>query len=397
MKLGDQDKTWAPHKVCHSCEESLRQWTKGKDKISFSIPMVWREPRDHITDCYFCLTCVSGFSTKSRHLIQYPNLDSAIRPVLYADDDTRPVFTELASLESDGEGSNVHDVAEQSSERNSGSDFELLSTELQTFSQAELNDLVRDLGLSKKLSELLASRLKEKYLLKAETKVTFFRDREKNLLEFDCKSDFVYCCDIAGLVIAMGAPRYNTTDWRLFIDSSKRSLKCVLLHIGNIFGALPIGHSVHLKEKYEHIKTVLELLQYGKHKWIICVDLKMVNFLLGQQGGYTKYPCFLCLWDSRAKDRHYIQKEWPPRENFNVGEKNIINDPLVEPVKIIFPPLHIKLGLMKQFVKALSSDSECFKYLCGTFRGVTLEKLKAGIFDGPQIRMLMKDRASHNQ
>ncbi|KAK3743456.1 hypothetical protein RRG08_011300 [Elysia crispata] len=100
--------------------------------------MVWREPRDHITDCYFCLTCVSGFSAKSRHLIQYPNLDSAIRPVLYADDDTRPVFFELASLESDGECSNVHDVAEQSSERNSDSDFELLSTELQTFSQAEL-------------------------------------------------------------------------------------------------------------------------------------------------------------------------------------------------------------------------------------------------------------------
>ncbi|KAK3774889.1 hypothetical protein RRG08_007248 [Elysia crispata] len=249
LKLGDQDKTWAPHKVCHSCEESLRQWTKGKDKISFSIPMVWREPRDHITDCYFCLTCVSGFSTKSRHLIQYPNLDSAIRPVLYADDDTRPVFTELASLESDDEGSNVHDVAQQSSERNSDSDFELLSTELQTFSQAELNDLVRDLGLSKKLSELLASRLKEKNLLKAETKVTFFRDREKNLLEFfDCKSDFVYCCDIAGLVIVMGAPRYDPTDWRLFIDSSKRSLKCVLLHIGNIFGALPIGHSELLKE-----------------------------------------------------------------------------------------------------------------------------------------------------
>ncbi|KAK3796602.1 hypothetical protein RRG08_057850 [Elysia crispata] len=132
--------------------------------------MVWREPRDHITDCYFCLTCVSGFSTKSRHLIQYPNLDSAIRPVLYADDDTRPVFTELASLESDGEGSNVHDVAEQSSERNSDSDFELLSTELQTFRQAELNDLVRDLGLSKKLSELLALRLKEKIYSKLKPK-----------------------------------------------------------------------------------------------------------------------------------------------------------------------------------------------------------------------------------
>ena len=223
--------------------------------------------------------------------------------------------------------------------------------------------------------------------------MTFFRDREKKLLEFfDCKLGLVYCCDIPGLVTAMGAPRYDPTEWRLFIDSSKRSLKCVLLHIGNVYGALPIGHSVLLKESYEHIKTVLKLLQYENHEWVICVDLKMVNFLLGQQGGYTKYPCFLCLWDSRARDRHYIQKEWPPRENFSVGEKNIINERLVDPAKIIFPPLHIKLGLMKQFVKALSSDSECFKYLCSVFPGVTLEKLKAGIFDGPQIRTLMKDQ-----
>ena len=34
------------------------------------------------------------------------------------------------------------------------------------------------------------------------------------------------------------------------------------------------------------------------HKWIICVDLKLVKFRLGQQSGYTKFPCFLCLWDS---------------------------------------------------------------------------------------------------
>ena len=34
------------------------------------------------------------------------------------------------------------------------------------------------------------------------------------------------------------------------------------------------------------------------HKWIICVNLKLVKFRLGQQSGYTKFPCFLCLWDS---------------------------------------------------------------------------------------------------
>lgn len=47
---------------------------------------------------------------------------------------------------------------------------------------------------------------------------------------------------------------------------------------------------------------------------------------------------------------------------------------------------------MKQFVKALDTAGDCFKYLCEVFPGLTLEKLKAGIFDGPQIRMLIKDR-----
>jgi len=57
--------------------------------------------------------------------------------------------------------------------------------------------------------------------------------------------------------------------------------------------------------------------------------------------------------------------------------------------KIILPPLHIKLGIMKQFVKALNKDGDCFKYICTKFPGSTIEKLKACIFDGPQIRTLI--------
>ena len=59
--------------------------------------------------------------------------------------------------------------------------------------------------------------------------------------------------------------------------------------------------------------------------------------------------------------------------------------------KIVFPPLHIELGVMKQFVKALNKEGACFKYICGKFPGLTIEKLKAGIFSGPQIRKLMND------
>ena len=46
---------------------------------------------------------------------------------------------------------------------------------------------------------------------------------------------------------------------------------------------------------------------------------------------------------------------------------------------------------MKQFVKALDFRGDCFKYIGYTFPGLRAEKLKAGIFNGPQIRQLMKD------
>lgn len=46
---------------------------------------------------------------------------------------------------------------------------------------------------------------------------------------------------------------------------------------------------------------MLEKLYYEEHRWKIYVDLKMVNFLLGQQVGYTKYLCFIGVWESGDK------------------------------------------------------------------------------------------------
>ncbi len=118
----------------------------------------------------------------------------------------------------------------------------------------------------------------------------------------------------------------------------------------------------------------------------------MVNFLFGQQSGYIKDPCFLCMWDSRDRVNHYVKKDWPSRTNMApYRAANILEEPLVERDKIIFSPLHIKLGLIKQFVKALDENGECFKYICSVFPDLTIEKLKAGIFDGPQIRKLLMD------
>ena len=177
----------------------------------------------------------------------------------------------------------------------------------------------------------------------------------------------------------------------MFIDSSKRSLKCVLLHNGNQYTSVPIGHSIKLKEEYNYIKRVLEKLKCHEHQWLICVDLKTINFLLGQQSGYTKYPCFMCLWKRRARDVYWEKKEWPPRIDMTTNEANIIYEPLVPRKKNIIPPLYIKLGLIKQFVKALPVDGGCFNNICNFFPGMSNEKLKAGMFDGTQIRKIMRD------
>lgn len=169
------------------------------------------------------------------------------------------------------------------------------------FDQHELNDLARDLGLSKKASEILPSSLNEKNFLEQGVNVSYFRTRESTFLQyFRSNSSFVFCHNIPSLLKELGLSIYNPNEWRMFIDSAKRSFKCVRLHIGIFFGAVPIEHSVCLCEEHGDVKRVIELLQYDRHNCIICVDLKMVCFLLGQQRGYTKYPCFLCMRDSRA-------------------------------------------------------------------------------------------------
>jgi len=71
----------------------------------------------------------------------------------------------------------------------------------------------------------------------------------------------------------------------------------------------------------------------------------------------------------------------------------VINEPLVDRDTILLPPLHIKFGLMKQFVKALDKNGDCLRYIRSRFPATSYEKVKARIFDGQQIRTLMKDPA----
>ena len=60
---------------------------------------------------------------------------------------------------------------------------------------------------------------------------------------------------------------YKKDEWRLFNDSSKRSLKAVPLHIGSKYASITRAHSNKFEENYESIKYVLEKVNYAAYEW----------------------------------------------------------------------------------------------------------------------------------
>ena len=67
------------------------------------------------------------------------------------------------------------------------------------------------------------------------------------------------------------------------------------------------------------------------------------------------------------------------REITVLGEKCVRNEPLVGKDKISLPPLHIKMGLIKQPIKANDKHGKGFEYLREKFPKLSDAKLKEGI------------------
>lgn len=84
-------------------------------------------------------------------------------------------------------------------------------------------------------------------------------------------------------------------------------------------------------------------------------------------------------------ERNATQKEWPICETLGTGIPNILHDPIASQDKITSLPFNIKLGLMKQFVKAFNTDDESFKYIVSAIPALSFVKIKAGLLDGLQI------------
>ena len=171
IKLGAQDKSWAPHKVFKHCTKTLHFC--DQDKVSsmlFEFPMVWREPKNHHHDYYFCMVDMSGWNQRKKKDWCYLDIESARRPIPHCVEVPVSIFTSLPDLTADEMLLETMDDTDSSdSSLKSSSSIaaaaSLLCAKPKLFSQGQLNDLVRDLGLFKKLSEIFISCLGEHGIL----------------------------------------------------------------------------------------------------------------------------------------------------------------------------------------------------------------------------------------
>ena len=163
-KLGDQEKKRAQHTICKSCAIRLGGWINRRGlAMPFAVPVVWREPSNHSSDCYFCLTSpvASGMNRKGKQSIDYLNITSAIRPVPHGEDLPVPDLLKEYNLNSETEEEDTEKTGHHEEEPTDPDFQDPASESAHKLTQNELNDLVGDLELPKVKAELLASRMKQ--------------------------------------------------------------------------------------------------------------------------------------------------------------------------------------------------------------------------------------------
>ncbi|XP_050783868.1 zinc finger protein 701-like [Gopherus flavomarginatus] len=131
------------------------------ENVTSLVPMIWREPRDHTSNCYFCMVppVGKGVSKKKKWTVHYPTIPSAIRPVPHREGPPVPDAPESFSLESEEEEEEDETSGPEPSVSQDPHFLPSSSSEPHLITQGELNDLVRDLELPKSKAELLGSRL----------------------------------------------------------------------------------------------------------------------------------------------------------------------------------------------------------------------------------------------
>lgn len=153
--------------------------------------MYWLEITDH-NDCYFCSFDFSkGINKKKRKSLVYSDFKSAKLPRLFNDNDVKPIPLVSEPSSSSSSSSNEQEQAESANASFIEQNGPILIT------QQALNDIVRNLDLSKQKSALLGQFLYDHKVLASGCVFSYFRARQENFARYFEEDDSItYCKDI---------------------------------------------------------------------------------------------------------------------------------------------------------------------------------------------------------
>ena len=143
------------------------------------------------------------------------------------------------------------------------------------------------------------------------------------------------------------------------------------------------------KETYANNKVLMKKICYEDHQWHISVDLKVDNDWAARR----LYEILLFpMWMGQPNEGEALP--WKamaiPRRKVSWSEECNTSSFSQRDNKYL-PQLHIKLGLIKIFVKAMNKEGERFELLGQKFPPIIEAKVREDIFVGPQVKQLFQD------
>ncbi|GBL94398.1 hypothetical protein AVEN_7370-1 [Araneus ventricosus] len=103
--------------LSHLCNTFFQVASWQNKYNAICCAMIWTEHTNHIDGCYFCMVppASGGFTQKKKKTIEYPNITSALRPVLHGEELPIPEPPTDFSISSDEEDLDVTQNSPQAS------------------------------------------------------------------------------------------------------------------------------------------------------------------------------------------------------------------------------------------------------------------------------------------